>query len=211
MPSSDPARPIPASTAGSEQSQLLTTITFTASSRSRWSARAASACALKLKRGEQQLDQLLPTERHDARGKLGREHLGAARAQLQQRALVARLVVVLAVVGHLARERALGLRRIQLDPMPLAERRNQHRSRRGERDEGTQRVDQHGAGPGGAHATQCQVANAPVKNTSEAAESASAGARARGCASSQRPSQMLSGKSTSTKRGSDISGSELTG
>ena len=50
-----------------------------------------------------------------------------------------------------------------------------------------------------------------VKKASASADIASAGTRARGCVASQPPSHMLSGNSTRAKRGSDMSGSELTG
>jgi hypothetical protein len=56
------------------------------------------------------------------------------------------------------------------------------------------------------YATQCQVANSATKNAMSRADAASAGLCARGCSANHMASQMLSGNSTTRKRGSDIRG-----
>ena len=62
------------------------------------------------------------------------------------------------------------------------------------------------------HATQCQVANCALKAISSAPPAPSTAARrARPPRASHQPAHMNSGKSTSSKRGSDISGCGATG
>src|SRR6202008_778211 len=57
------------------------------------------------------------------------------------------------------------------------------------------------------HAPQCQVADGAGDTAISAAENASAGIRARGCSASQAAAAIVSGNSTSKKRGREISGS----
>jgi hypothetical protein len=61
------------------------------------------------------------------------------------------------------------------------------------------------------YATQCHVANCAVKKAIRKAEAAIAGPRRRACSLSHAAKAIASGNSTTRKRGSDISGWELTG
>ena len=82
-----------------------------------------------------------------------------------------------AVVGHLGPHRRPRLRLGHLEPVALAQLADEGRCRVVERDQGPERVEQDGPPP---HATQCHVANAPLKNASAAADPARRAAPARG-------------------------------
>src|SRR5690606_15555406 len=113
------------------------------------------------------------------------------------------------VVADLRAEPSLGGLEPDVDPRQLEQRGAQARRRVVEVDQGAERVEQDR--PRARHqATHCQVANWVTNRPSTTAEAIATRSVIRR-SSQTRPSHMKIGKSTATKRGSDISGCAATG